>query len=347
MPGMDAPPPRRRELPARPEDTVRDWRFCVAPMMDWTDRHCRYFLRLITRRARLYTEMVTAPALRHGDVARHLDFDPAELPVALQLGGSDPAELAHAARLGERRGYDEINLNCGCPSERVQTGSFGACLMAEPALVADCVKAMRDAVALPVTVKHRIGLDANEDYGFVRDFVGTVAAAGCGVFVVHARNAVLKGLSPKENREIPPLRYDVVHRLKADFPALAFVTNGGLADWTAVERELASADGVMLGRTAYHDPWFLAAVDWKVYGDDAPRRSRAEVLRALVPYAERELARGTPLRAIARHVLGLYHGQSGGRRFRQILSDSRLLATAGPQLLLEALAPVEPQASAA
>ncbi len=347
MPGMDAPPPRRRELPAGREDTVRDWRFCVAPMMDWTDRHCRYFLRLITRRARLYTEMVTAPALRHGDVARHLDFDPAELPVALQLGGSDPAELAHAARLGERRGYDEINLNCGCPSERVQTGSFGACLMAEPALVADCVKAMRDAVALPVTVKHRIGLDANEDYGFVRDFVGTVAAAGCGVFVVHARNAVLKGLSPKENREIPPLRYDVVHRLKADFPALAFVTNGGLADWTAVERELASVDGVMLGRTAYHDPWFLAAVDWKVYGDDAPPRARADVLRALVPYAERELARGTPLRAIARHVLGLYHGQSGGRRFRQILSDSRLLATAGPQLLLEALAAVEPQASAA
>jgi tRNA-dihydrouridine synthase A len=326
---------------------THDWRFCVAPMMDWTDRHCRYFLRLITRRARLYTEMVTAPALRHGDVARHLDFDPAEHPVALQLGGSDPAELAHAARLGERWGYDEINLNCGCPSERVQTGSFGACLMAEPALVADCVKAMRDAVPLPVTVKHRIGLDANEDYGFVRDFVGTVSAAGCNVFVVHARNAVLKGLSPKENREVPPLRYEVVHRLKADFPALAFVLNGGVNDWDTIERELAGLDGVMLGRTAYHDPYFLAGVDWKVYGDDAPVRSRAEVLRALVPYAQAQLARGTPLRAIARHVLGLYHGQSGGRRFRQLLSNSRRLADARPELFLEALACVEPDSQPA
>ncbi|HEX4882620.1 MAG TPA: tRNA dihydrouridine(20/20a) synthase DusA [Casimicrobiaceae bacterium] len=323
----------------------RDWRFCVAPMMDWTDRHCRYFLRLISRHARLYTEMVTAPALRHGDVPRHLDFDPAEHPVALQLGGSDPAELAHAARLGARWGYDEINLNCGCPSERVQTGSFGACLMADPALVATCVAAMRDAVSLPVTVKHRIGLDASEDYGFVRDFVGTVARAGCEVFVVHARNAVLKGLSPKENREIPPLRYEVVHRLKADFPALAFVLNGGLDDWGAIERELRALDGVMLGRVAYHDPYFLAGVDWKLFGDAEPVRSRADVLQALVPYAARETARGTPLRAIARHVLGLYHGQPGGRRFRQILSDSRKLANAGPALLLEALAAVQPGAA--
>jgi len=323
---------------------MNDWRFCVAPMMDWTDRHCRYFLRLITRRARLYTEMVTAPALRHGDVARHLDFDPAEHPLALQLGGSDRAELAYAAKLGERWGYDEINLNCGCPSERVQTGSFGACLMAEPALVADCVAAMRDAVSLPVTVKHRIGLDANEDYGFVRDFVGTVSRAGCEVFVVHARNAVLKGLSPKENREVPPLRYAVVHRLKADFPALAFVLNGGLRDWDTVERELAGLDGVMLGRTAYHNPYFLAGVDWKVFGDDGPARSRADVMHALVPYAQAQLARGTPLRAIARHVLGLYHGQSGGRRFRQLLSDSARLANAGPQLFFEALATVEPAA---
>jgi tRNA-dihydrouridine synthase A len=320
----------------------RDWRFCVAPMMDWTDRHCRYFLRLISRHARLYTEMVTAPALRHGDVARHLDFDPAEHPVALQLGGSDPAELAHAAKLGERWGYDEINLNCGCPSERVQTGSFGACLMAEPALVATCVAAMRDAVSVPVTVKHRIGLDANEDYGFVRDFVGTVAEAGCTVFLVHARNAVLKGLSPKENREVPPLRYDVVHRLKRDFPAFTFVLNGGLGDWPAIERELATLDGVMLGRTAYHDPYFLATVDWKLFGDDAPARSRIEVIHALRPYAKVQLARGTPLRAIARHVLGLYHGQSGGRRFRQILSDSRRLADATPDLLLEALEAVQP-----
>jgi tRNA-dihydrouridine synthase A len=311
-------------------------------MMDWTDRHCRYFLRLITRRARLYTEMVTSGALMHGDLAYHLAFDPAEHPVALQLGGSDPALLARCAKLGERYGYDEINLNCGCPSERVQTGSFGACLMAEPALVADCVKAMRDAVALPVTVKHRIGLDAGDDYGFVRDFVGTVAAAGCEVFIVHARNAVLKGLSPKENREIPPLRYEVVRRLKADFPALTIVLNGGLADWDTIEGELAHVDGAMLGRVAYHDPYFLAQADWRAFGDDAPARSRAEVLRALLPYAAAQLARGVPLRAIARHVLGLYHGRSGGRRFRQILSDAAKLRGAGPALFLEAMAAVEP-----
>jgi tRNA-dihydrouridine synthase A len=319
-------------------------RLCVAPMMDWTDRHCRFFLRLITRRARLYTEMITAPALVHGDVPHHLDFDPAERPVALQLGGSDPAVLAHAAKLGERWGYDEINLNCGCPSERVQTGSFGACLMADPQLVADCVKAMRDAVAVPVTVKHRIGLDAIEDYAFVREFVGTVAAAGCEVFIVHARNAVLKGLSPKENREIPPLRYDVVRRLKQDFPALTIVLNGGLVDWDTIERELTQVDGVMLGRVAYHDPYFLAQVDWRAFGDETPARSRAEVLHALVPYAEAQLARGVPLRAIARHILGLYHGRSGGRRFRRILSDAARLKGVGAELLFEALAAVEPAA---
>jgi tRNA-dihydrouridine synthase A len=289
--------------------------------------------------------MITAPALMHGDVPYHLDFDPEEHPVALQLGGSDPAMLAHAAKLGERWGYDEINLNCGCPSERVQTGSFGACLMAEPALVADCVKAMRDAVALPVTVKHRIGLDASEDYAFVRDFVGTVAAAGCDVFIVHARNAVLKGLSPKENREVPPLRYDVVRRLKQDFPALTIVLNGGLADWDTIERELAHVDGVMLGRVAYHDPYFLAQADWRAFGDEMPARSRAEVLRALVPYAAAQLARGVPLRAIARHLLGLYHGRSGGRHFRRILSDAARLEDAGPELLLEALGAVEPTAA--
>ena len=316
-------------------------------MMDWTDRHCRYFLRLVSRRARLYTEMITAPALAHGDVPRHLDFDPAEHPIALQLGGSDRAELARAARLGERWGYDEINLNCGCPSERVQTGSFGACLMAEPALVADCIKAMRDAVTLPVTVKHRIGLDANQDYAFVRDFVGTVAHAGCSVFVVHARNAVLKGLSPKENREIPPLRYDVVHRLKREFPGLSIVLNGGLVDWASIERELAHVDGVMLGRTAYHDPYLLASADWKVFGDERPPRSRSEIVYALMPYVEAQRRAGTPLRAIVRHVLGLYHGRSGGRRFRQILSDSAKLKDAGPELLVEALAAVEPEAVAA
>ena len=315
----------------------------VAPMMDWTDRHCRYFLRLVSKRARLYTEMITAPALVHGDVAHHLDFDPAEHPLALQLGGSDPAQLAHAARLGERWGYDEINLNCGCPSERVQTGSFGACLMREPSLVADCVKAMRDAVALPVTVKHRIGLDDDQDYGFVRDFVGTVAHAGAEVFIVHARNAVLKGLSPKENREIPPLRYEWVRQLKRDFPALTIVLNGGLVDYAAIERELQFVDGVMLGRAAYHDPYLLAQADWKLFGDDAPVRSRAEVLRAMVPYVEAQTARGVPLRAIARHMLGLYHGQSNGRVYRRLLSDAEKLRDAGPRLLNEALAAVEPR----
>jgi len=316
-------------------------------MMDWTDRHCRYFLRLISRRARLYTEMITSAALVHGDIPHHLDFDPAEHPLALQLGGSDPAVLAHGAKMGERWGYDEINLNCGCPSERVQKGSYGAFLMAEPAIVAECVAAMRDAVALPITVKHRIGLDHDEDYGFVRDFVGTVAAAGCDVFIVHARNAVLKGLSPKENREVPPLRHDVVHRLKRDFPALTMVGNGGLADWADIERELGDVDGVMLGRVAYHDPWMLSDADGRVFGEPGPARSRADVIHALVPYAETQLARGVLLRAITRHVLGLYHGCPGGRHFRRILSDAAKLRDAGPELLLEAMAAVDPVAVAA
>ena len=241
--------------------TDHSHRVCVAPMMDWTDRHCRYFHRQLSRDARLYTEMVTTGALVHGDVPRHLDFDVAEHPVALQLGGSDPAALAHCARLGVEWGYDEINLNCGCPSERVQNGAFGACLMAEPALVADCVKAMVDAVSVPVTVKHRIGLDRNDDYGFVRDFVGTVANAGCDVFIVHARNAWLKGLSPKENREVPPLRYEVVALLRREFPALTFIVNGGLATPAAIGEALDRFDGVMIGRAAYHEPWLLAMMD--------------------------------------------------------------------------------------
>ena len=323
------------------EPTGTTWRFCVAPMMDWTDRHCRYFFRLISKHARLYTEMITAPALAHGDVARHLDFHPAEHPVALQLGGSDPAQLAHAARLGERWGYDEINLNCGCPSERVQTGSFGACLMAEPALVASCVRAMRDAVRVPVTVKHRIGLDAIDDYAFVRDFVGIVAEAGCDVFIVHARNAVLKGLSPKENREVPPLRYGVVRQLKREFPALTIVLNGGLADWESIERELEFVDGVMLGRAAYHDPYLLAQVDQRLFGEASAPPARAEIMEALMPYAIAQLARGASLRAVVRHVLGLYHGVRGGRRFRQLLSDAGRLHDADASLLNDALRAVE------
>jgi len=314
-------------------------------MMDWTDRHCRVFHRLMSRRARLYTEMLTTGAIIHGERRRLLGFDPSEHPVALQLGGSDPADLATAAKIGEEFGYDEINLNVGCPSDRVKDGRFGACLMAEPALVADCVRAMRDAVTIDVTVKHRIGLDDAHDYGFVRDFVGTVAAAGCDVFIVHARNAVLKGLSPKENREVPPLRYEVVHRLKRDFPETTIVLNGGLADWRAIDAELGVVDGVMLGRTAYHDPYFLAQVDARLFDDPTPIRTRAQVIEAMLAYVDAQVARGTPLRAIARHMLGLYHGCSGGRRYRQALSDAKRLKGAGAALLREALAEVEPALS--
>ncbi len=309
----------------------------VAPMMDWTDRHCRYFHRQLSPSARLYTEMITTGALMHGDVPRHLDFDDAEHPVALQLGGNDRDALARCARLGEQWGYDEINLNCGCPSERVQNGSFGACLMAEPSLVADCVKAMMDAVAIPITVKHRIGLDRNDDYGFVRDFVGTVAAAGCDVFIVHARNAVLKGLSPKENREIPPLRYEVVAALKHDFPACSFVVNGGLTDPAAIGEAMTRFDGVMIGRAAYHDPWLLAKID-----GHARSRTRADVVAHMVAYADRQIANATPLRAIVRHMLGLYHGQPSARAWRRMLSDATLLRGADASLLREALALVEP-----
>jgi len=298
----------------------------VAPMMDWTDRHCRYFHRLLSRRALLYTEMVTAGALLHGDVPRHLDFNPEEHPVALQLGGSEPGELAQCARLGERWGYDEINLNCGCPSERVQRGSFGACLMAEPRLVADCVKAMVDAVGIPVTVKHRIGIDRDERYEFVRDFVGTVAAAGSRVFLVHARNAWLRGLSPKENREVPPLRYEIVHRLKRDFPQLTIGVNGGFTTTAQVDEQLRMIDGVMVGRAAYHDPWWLAQWDTRYFGESPdPLRSREWVEERMVAYMEREAAvHGTPWASIARHMLGLRHGQPGARRWRQVWSDHGL-----------------------
>lgn len=294
-------------------------------MLDWTDRHCRYFHRLLSRRALLYTEMVTTGALIHGDVPRHLDFNPEEHPVALQLGGSDPADLARSARLGEQWGYDEINLNCGCPSERVQRGSFGACLMAEPQLVADCVKAMVDAVRIPVTVKHRIGIDREERYEFVRDFVGTVSEAGCSVFLVHARNAWLKGLSPKENREVPPLRYELVHRLKREFPHLRLVINGGLTTGEQVEEQLQVLDGVMVGREAYHNPWWLAEWDSRFFGDAGPPLTRESVEEQLVAYMEREaVAHGTPWHSIARHMLGLRHGMPGARRWRQVWSDHRL-----------------------
>jgi tRNA-dihydrouridine synthase A len=307
------------------EHATTGWRMSVAPMMDWTDRHCRFFHRLLSRRARLYTEMVTTGALLHGDVPRHLDFDASEHPVALQLGGSEPADLAQCAKLGVQWGYDEINLNCGCPSERVQRGAFGACLMAEPALVADCVKAMVDAVSVPVTVKHRIGIDKVESYEFVRDFVGAVAQAGCGVFIVHARNAWLKGLSPKENREVPPLRHELVHRLKREFPGLVICTNGGITSDEQVQDELQLLDGVMIGREAYHHPWWLAHWDALYYGAGPSSLTRQEVEDAMVLYMERELRdRGTPWHSIARHMMGLYNGLPGARRWRQVWSDHRL-----------------------
>lgn len=294
-------------------------------MLDWTDRHCRYFHRLLTRQTLLYTEMVTTGALLHGDVARHLRFSAEEHPVALQLGGSEPDELAQCARLGEQWGYDEINLNCGCPSERVQRGAFGACLMAEPQLVADCVKAMVDAVAVPVTVKHRIGIDKEERYGFVRDFIGTVAAAGCDVFIVHARNAWLKGLSPKENREVPPLRYETVHRLKREFPQLTLVVNGGITTGSQVAEQLQQLDGVMVGREAYHNPWWLAEWDAAFYGAAPSALTREAVEQQMVAYMQREATEhGTSWHAIARHMLGLRHGLPGARRWRQVWSDHRL-----------------------
>ena len=300
-------------------------RLSVAPMLDWTDRHCRYFHRLLSSRALLYTEMVTTGALLHGDVARHLRFDASEHPVALQLGGSEPADLAHAARLGQEWGYDEINLNCGCPSERVQRGAFGACLMREPALVADGVKAMVDAVSVPITVKHRIGVDREDRYGFVRDFVGTVADAGCGSFVVHARSAWLQGLSPKQNREVPPLRYEMAHQLKRDFPHLHIAVNGGIASTAQIAAQLESVDGVMVGREAYHNPWSLAAWDADFLGAPARELSRDDVERAMVGYMEREAeAHGTNWYSVARHMLGLRHGQPGARRWRQVWSDHRL-----------------------
>ncbi len=305
-------------------------------MLDWSDRHCRFFHRLLTRHARLYTEMVTTGALVHGDRARHLDFDPAEHPVALQLGGSDRAELAQCARWAERWGYDEVNLNCGCPSDRVQRGAFGACLMAEPALVRDCLAAMRDAVAIPVTIKHRIGIDRSVDYGFVRDFVGTVSASGVEVFVVHARSAWLDGLSPKENREVPPLRYEFVHALKRDFPQLVVVVNGGLDSVDAAAAQLGKADGAMMGRTAYHDPWVLASVDERLFGAPAQVTSRFGLIDPLVRYTRGHVAAGGRVRDVARHLLGLFNGMPGARAWRRELSEASALNANDPTLIARA-----------
>jgi tRNA-dihydrouridine synthase A len=334
--------------------SMSPWRFTTAPMMEWSDRHCRVLFRYLAPHARVYTEMVNTGPLNFGSdevIRNHLQFSDIEHPVALQLGGSDTAHLAVAAKLGAQWGYDEINLNCGCPSERVQRGSFGACLMAEPALVADCIKAMVDAVPahVPVTVKHRIGLDYDNSYEFVRDFVGTVSQAGCSVFIVHARNAVLKGLSPKENREVPPLRYDVVSQLVKDFPALTFVLNGGLA---TVEQALktscmpdapvqAAPHGIMLGRAAYHHSYVLAKVETALYG--TPLITREAVVERMVEYTTKQIAttqthrHPTRVRDVARHMLGLYAGEVGGKTWRRQLSDPKLLSENDPTLLLRAM----------
>lgn len=315
-------------------------RFCVAPMLDWTDRHCRFFLRLISRHAWLYTEMVTSAALLHVDnPGRFLDFDPSEHPLALQLGGSDPAELASCARMVADWGYDEVNLNVGCPSDRVQSGRFGACLMAEPSLVAECVAAMAEG-ALPVTVKTRVGIDDRDSYPQLAAFIETVAAAGCGTFIVHARKAWLQGLSPKQNREIPPLNYDRVYRLKQDFPGLTLVLNGGLTDLAAATGHLQHLDGVMVGREVYHNPYnSLVDVDRLYYGDQHPLPSRHQVMQAFAAYADGQLRQGVSLQAMTRHILGLFHGQPGARRWRRQLSEQAHRSGAGLEVLTAAALP--------
>lgn len=327
------PPP----IPTRSEP-IAPWRISVAPMMDWTDRHCRYFHRLLSPRARLYTEMVTSAALVRGGQMRLLEHSQQEHPLALQLGGSDPRELAQAARLGAEAGYDEINLNVGCPSDRVQSGRFGACLMLEPVLVAECVRAMRDAVALPVTVKCRIGVDDQDDYAGLQHFTERMLDAGVEVLAVHARKAWLQGLSPKENREIPPLDYQRVYRLKREFSQLRVIINGGITRVDQVQAHLAQVDGVMLGRAAYHDPFLLAQVETALY--DAPLPTREAVLQRMRPYVEAELARGTALKHITRHLLGLYQGEPGARAFRRTLSEGAHLPTADWSLIERAMQPV-------
>ena len=315
---------------------IRLHRFCVAPMMEWTDRHCRMFHRLLSRRAMLYSEMVTATAVIHGDRERLIGFDPAEWPVGLQLGGSDPAALARAASCGEAFGYDEINLNCGCPSSRVQSGRFGACLMAEPGLVARCFGAMQDAVSIPVTVKCRIAIDDQDEVLALDRFVAEVAGAGCSSFIVHARKAWLQGLSPKANRDVPPLNYPRVYRLKADRPELEIVVNGGIATLAEADAHLAQVDGVMLGRAAYQEPWLLADVDFRLFGAPNPVESRKQALGAFMPYVEGELGRGVPLSAMSRHVLGLFNGLPGARAFRRHLSEAAHRPGAGVEVLMRA-----------
>lgn len=315
-------------------------KFTVAPMLDWTDRHCRFFHRLLTKEAILYTEMVTTGAILYGDPARQLRFNSQEHPVALQLGGSEPQELAQCARIAQDYGYDEINLNVGCPSERVQKGAFGACLMAEPQLIAECVNAMQAAVAIPITVKNRIGIDDQEDYADLHHFIDTVSQAGCQTFIIHARKAWLKGLSPKENREIPPLRYDLVYQIKQAFPALEIIINGGITTLEQCQQHLQHVDGVMVGREAYHNPWLLAQVDPLLYGTPAPLESRQAALLAMLPYVQAQLDAGVPLGHISRHLLGLFQGMPGARAFRRLISENAHKPDAGVKLLRDALAKI-------
>lgn len=316
-------------------------RFCIAPMLDWSDRHCRYFWRLLSKNALLYTEMITTGALLNGAAERFLQFDPSEHPLALQLGGSDRNALAACARLAQQQGYDEVNLNCGCPSDRVQNGAFGACLMAQPALVADCIKAMQDACSIRVTIKHRIGIDDCDSYAEMANFVETIAATGCNTFIVHARKAWLKGLSPKQNREIPPLRYDDVYKLKQEFPHLTIVINGGIDVLDDCHTHLENVDGVMLGRSAYHSPYLLSSVDREFFADTSPIKTRAQIIEELVPYIEQQLQQGNSLHSITRHILGLYLGLPGARQFRRILSEKAPRPGADIGALKEALASVE------
>ena len=310
----------------------------IAPMMDWTDRHCRYFLRLLSPNARLYTEMVTAAALIHGDAEKLLAFDATEHPVALQIGGSDTAELAEAARIAAEYGYDEINLNVGCPSDRVQSGRFGACLMAEPDVVGDCVQAMQNAVSVPVTVKCRIGIDDQDTEAALADFVGTIRQAGCRTIIVHARKAWLEGLSPKENRDVPPLDYDRVYRLKRTFPDLEIVINGGVETLDAVADHLSHVDGVMLGRAAYQNPYLLAHADRRFFDDPHPVPDRAEIVEAFLPYIDAEISQGARLHHMTRHILGLFQGQPGARAWRRHLTVQGVKADAGLEVLRDALA---------
>jgi tRNA-dihydrouridine synthase A len=312
----------------------------VAPMMDWTDRNCRFFHRQISRHTLLYTEMLTTGAVIHGDRERLLGFSPAEHPVALQLGGSEPAQLAEAARIGEQWGYDELNLNCGCPSDRVQSGRFGACLMAEPQLVARLVGAMREAVRIPVTVKSRIAIDEMEEWSTLESFVREVSAAGCTRFIVHARKAWLQGLSPKENRDIPPLRYELVHRLKAEFPHLDISINGGIRTLDSAAEHLRHVDGVMIGRAAYENPYLLAEADRRFFGGTEAPRERYAVVEAMLPYIEERLSHGAPLSAMTRHMLGLFQGLPGARAWRRHLSENVHKPGAGPELVSAALAMV-------